>query len=443
MAGFEWLVGVAAQEVTPPLGVWMTGYANRPGPAAAIHDPLYVRALAIVSGNERVVLVSLDLLGLDADLLTAIRDGLAVRCGLEPRQLLVNASHTHAGPATQTLRGLGVRDESYCQQVVDSTVDSVCTALHAREPVQLRFGTAPVRIGHNRRERSANGTTTIGVNLTGPYDSHVYTLRADRPDGTPLAVWFSHATHPVVLGNDNTTLSAEWPGAACRIVSAALGGCHTQFAQGCCGDINPVRRGGFAEVDAVGRELAEAALAAAEAAEPVAAPGLSSVSEQVRLALQVPTVDQAEAALQEHEAGLAEARRLVAAGEIPPHRTGVSQAMADWAADYLAAAHRGAPAEIACEVQAVRIGDVCLIGTAGETFIEIGQRLQAGSPWARTVALGYANGCIGYLPTEAAFPLGGYEVDTAYRYYGTLMVQPDSEARLLEAATRLMASLQA
>jgi hypothetical protein len=288
-----------------------------------------------------------------------------------------------------------------------------------------------------------DGTTTIGVNLTGPYDPHVYTLRADRPDGTPIAVWFSHATHPVVLGNDNTTLSAEWPGAACRALSAALGGCHTQFAQGCCGDINPIRRGSFAEVEATGQELAEAALVAAEGAEPVPTTRLRSACEPVPLALQVPTVAEAEVALQQHAAALADARPKVAAGEMPAYRIGVQEAMAAWATDYLAAAQRGGPTEIACEVQAVRIGDVCLIGTAGETFIEIGQGLQARSPRARSVALGYTNGCIGYIPTAAAFPQGGYEVDTAFRYYGTLMVQPDSEARLLQAGARLMASLQA
>src|SRR5438270_11718342 len=63
----HWLAGTAAFDVTPPLGIEMTGYANRPGPASDVHDPLWVRALALSDGVRRVALVSLDLLGLAAD----------------------------------------------------------------------------------------------------------------------------------------------------------------------------------------------------------------------------------------------------------------------------------------------------------------------------------------------------------------------------------------
>ena len=56
------------------------------------------------------------------------------------------------------------------------------------------------------------------------------------------------------------------------------------------------------------------------------------------------------------------------------------------------------------------------------------------SPFDRTIALGYCNGCIGYVPTADAYPDGGYEVEQAFKYYGTLMIAPDSE-RLIKAAT--------
>ena len=37
---------------------------------------------------------------------------------------------------------------------------------------------------------------------------------------------------------------------------------------------------------------------------------------------------------------------------------------------------------------------------------------------AAPIVVGYANGCIGYVPTEAEFPWGGYEVCHAFRVYG-------------------------
>ena len=49
----------------------------------------------------------------------------------------------------------------------------------------------------------------IGTNEEGPYDPRVAALRLDRADGSPLAIWFSHATHPVTFGSDNVRFSAE------------------------------------------------------------------------------------------------------------------------------------------------------------------------------------------------------------------------------------------
>ncbi|HTE19561.1 MAG TPA: hypothetical protein VK689_14430, partial [Armatimonadota bacterium] len=97
---------------------------------------------------------------------------------------------------------------------------------------------------------------------------------------------------------------------------------------------------------------------------------------------------------------------------------------------------------VGMDVQALRVGDVALVATAAETFIAIGQEIQRRSPFAHTVVLGYSNGCFGYLPTACAFPLGGYEIDRAFQFYGTLMVTPQAEALTLEAAARVLHRLR-
>ena len=53
----------------------------------------------------------------------------------------------------------------------------------------------------------------------------------------------------------------------------------------------------------------------------------------------------------------------------------------------------------------------------------------------------YANGNIGYIPTARAYLEGGYEVDSAYRYYGLQMIGPESEAVVVRAAARLLSVL--
>jgi hypothetical protein len=51
---------------------------------------------------------------------------------------------------------------------------------------------------------------------------------------------------------------------------------------------------------------------------------------------------------------------------------------------------------------------------------------------------GYTNGCPGYLPTESEYPLGGYEVSDAHRYYGAAgPFRPGSAEDLVAAIARL------
>ena len=63
----------------------------------------------------------------------------------------------------------------------------------------------------------------------------------------------------------------------------------------------------------------------------------------------------------------------------------------------------------------------------GEMFVDYQLFLDDASPFDRTIALGYTNGCIGYVPTADAYPVGGYEVEQAFKYYGTLMIGAECE----------------
>jgi hypothetical protein len=439
----SWQAGAAELTITPPLGVALTGYGNRPGPAQDLFDPLSARALVLAGGGRAAALLSLDLLGLDADLVERIRAGVASGCDIPPQNLLISCSHTHAGPATQTLRGLGKRDEPYCESMVRLAVSAVCLAEARLAPARVLFGRAECAIGRNRRARSADGRIVLGDNPAGPYDPAVSVLRVESNDGAPLALWFSHATHPVILGSENTSLSAEFPGQAARDLATLWEGAVALFAQGCCGDVNPVRRGSYREVRSVGRELAGAALIAAERARPLP-PLIESRLATIALPLQLPESEAAaHAELDAARAVLSEAEARAARGDLPEYRLQVPRAMAEWAEDYRAAARSHSPAAAPFTLQAIRLGDVALLATSGETFVAIGQEIQAASPFPDTVTLGYTNGCLGYIPTASAFPEGGYEIDTAYKYYGTLMVTPACEGLIMDAATRLLEELAA
>ena len=140
----------------------------------------------------------------------------------------------------------------------------------------------------------------------------------------------------------------------------------------------------------------------------------------VELPLMVPDVDEAEHALADATANL---QRVREDKSITPYRRGQQYAgMVGWAKDYVQAARRGGSPTEAFEIQTIRIGNLAVVGYPGEMFVDYQLFLDDASPFDRTIALGYTNGCIGYVPTADAYPVGGYEVDQAFKYYGTLMI---------------------
>ena len=79
--------------------MWMSGYSARTRPAdGKIHD-LWAKALVLEDPTGgRVVLVTLDLVGIDRELSRAIRDAVRQRFALGYDRCALLCSHTHSGP---------------------------------------------------------------------------------------------------------------------------------------------------------------------------------------------------------------------------------------------------------------------------------------------------------------------------------------------------------
>jgi len=91
-----------------------------------------------------------------------------------------------------------------------------------------------------------------------------------------------------------------------------------------------------------------------------------------------------------------------------------------------------APPERETLVQALRIGEVGLVGLPGEIFVEIGLAIKQRSPFARTLVGELANDNLGYVPSDRAFDEGSYEVYTSAVPPGTGALLADTAVGLLE-----------
>ena len=98
--------GVAQVVITPPVNMWMAGYAGRKKPAEGKVQDLFAKALALEdSGGNRLVIVTTDLIGILPTLRASMEQKVAGAFQLPPQALLLNASHTHSGPEYRVRTG--------------------------------------------------------------------------------------------------------------------------------------------------------------------------------------------------------------------------------------------------------------------------------------------------------------------------------------------------
>jgi hypothetical protein len=92
------------------------------------------------------------------------------------------------------------------------------------------------------------------------------------------------------------------------------------------------------------------------------------------------------------------------------------------------------PATVKVKLQAIRIGDLGIVSSPCETFVETGLAIKKQSPLRPTFTIELANGYNGYLPTPEQHALGGYETWRAKSSY----LAADAEPKVRRTLLRLL-----
>lgn len=406
-------VGMCSVDITPPVGIKLSGFAARTEPSTGVYHALTATAVAISDGATPLLLVMADLLGF-YDQAGRVRGLISASTGLPLAQIALLGSHTHCGPCLRQrdIPRFGPLDEAYLERAFGAIAAAAAAAWRGRSPARLRVGTGRCTFGTCRRKPDPAHPGKVHRGMLpypeGPHDHDVPVLAIDGPDGALRGVLFSYASHPTSRGG--LEIGTDYPGFARDRLAALLPGVTAGFIQGCGADQKPRppadAAGGFgarsvAQVQEIGDELGEAvaAVLAGGAMRPVRGPlGVRQLS----LELLTEPVDEAE----------------VAAAQ-----PGDDPYMAEWARGMRAALDQGRSPErrVPFEVQAVSFGhSLALVTLAAEPTVEHGlrfkQELRQG--FDDVLVAGYANGVIGYIPVCRQIPEGGYEVHWANRFHG-------------------------
>jgi neutral ceramidase len=399
-----WKAGAASVIITPEVDMPMAGYAARNKPSEGKAQDLFAKALALDdAAGGRFVIVTMDLIGVPRDLRLHLEKRAREAYALPGERLLLNASHTHCGPAFRVGNAEGddvppseALGEVYGRQLEERIFALIGAVLNNLAPARLSYTHARAGFAMNRRLPSPTGYQNSPY-PDGPVDHEVPVLSVSGGDGTLRALLFGYSCH-------NTTLSfyqfcGDYAGFAQEYLQADHPGVTALFLNGCSGDQNPYPRGTLEFAQRHGRALAmavEAALAVKPQRE-VTGP-LTAEFAEIPLAYgPVPTREEFEQRLQAKDKYTAShARRML---------------------DRLAKDGK-LPTEYPYPVQVAHFGgDLVLAALGGEAVVDYSLRLKkelAGN--AAVWIAAYSNDVMGYIPSRRVREEGGYEGGDAMRF---------------------------
>ena len=428
----EWKAGLSRVLITPQRPMSMAGYAARKTPSEGIVQDLFAKALALEDEQgTKLVMVTLDLIGVPRDLRQTLEAEVNDKYGLPRESLLLNASHTHCGPELRLNR---VPDEGsdeefeqrrelveqYRELLQGRLVTLVGEALEALEPAKLDYVYARCGFAMNRRRPTDRGYTN-SPNSAGPVDQRVPVLRVTGLEGELRGVLFGYACHNTTLGFN--FFCGDYAGYAQQYLEESHEGLTAMFVMGCGGDQNPYPRRTLALAQQHGRSLANAVDAALETVPlPVTGP-LGLAYDEIELAFAPPPTREF---LVQQAAGTSvpasgHARRLLAELE----------------------ANGSIRETYSYPIQVVAFGrELMMVALAGETVVDYSLRLQEELGGPVVWVAGYSNDVFGYVPSLRVLREGGYEGGGAM-LWGSLPgpFAEDVEERIIRNVKRLAASI--
>jgi hypothetical protein len=403
-----WKVGVASVVITPETDMPMAGYAARTKPSEGKVQDLFAKALAIEdAAGTRLVIVTLDLIGVPRDLRLAIEARAQADHRLPREALLLNASHTHCGPEFRIGRdrpdvqaNAATLGEDYGRELQTRIAYVIATALQQAAPAGLTWNRARAGFAMNRRLPTDTGYANSPY-PDGPVDHDVPVLAARDADGKLRALLFGYACHATTLGFQH--FCGDYPGYAQEYLETDHPGATALFLNGCSGDQNPYPRRDLEYAKRHGRALAMAVETALTVVPPRPVRGsLRAAYAEIALAYSPPPTR----------------------AEFEQRLAGKDKYLASHARKMLDRLDReGAlPTEYPhFPVQMVRFGDdLLLTALGGETTVDYSLRLKRELAGLAAVwVAGYSNDVMAYIPSRRVREEGGYEGGDSMRYYST------------------------
>ena len=428
--------GFARLDVTPPLGTGLAGYWS-PRYAKGVLDPLSLNAIAISDGNETVILITFDALGMREMFCNDIREMIEQATGVPEDHVILSCLHQHTSVVLRPKGGTcALMDETYksvlfrkfadvAKMAVDDLADATLYISEKQALRPLSFVRRYIMKDGRVKTNPSNPCEDI-VSPAEDSDNTVRLLRFVREGKKDIAL-VNFCTHPDVIGG--TKVSADWPGFARRIFEAAHEDAVCVLMNGFQGDTNHVNY--MVEKEArfpAGKRYLHSEYMGRTVAD-TAALLWDKTEEDCKLYAEMRTVfNKCSTRGEEH---YAECKAFADRYRSGDYSVRVTESGIDMTEACRIADIPEQPVYHKIPITVLGLGKVAFFGLGGEPFTEYGFIAREKNPDKFLFTATCANGGEGYLPSKQAFDQGGYEVITSH-------FTPELEADVMGAALEML-----
>jgi len=394
--------GWGARSITPPIGTPLAGYGDRKGkPSTGVHDEIFVKALVVSDGTDTAVIVGADMLIIPENVAEQVRSRVLQQTPLTANAILFNASHNHSGPGAfgpgyVSNAFNGSYDPNIPELLTKAFTEAIVEAFELLEPAKMAHGGVDVPEYIRNRTRRDN-----------PVESELSYMLIEQQDGDRCFV-VSYSAHPTVLGAENMQFTGEYPGFLVRRIKEQTGA-EAIYLGGSVGSMSPrppQADDAFGRCRAMGEALADKVTGAA--------------AENTQFT------------------DVADVASIGFAIQLPPFQLRLSE---KWRVSKFLLPLLGIDTD--GWMQAVRVGDVALVGTpadfCGEISLDMKSRMQ--NQLIDLWVLSFNGDYAGYISPDRYY----YDKDEkgGYGYERGIMswIGPDQEAFMVSLITRMLGIL--
>ena len=370
--------------ISPEVGVRIAGYGIDQFSVCKADD-LHAVGLLADDGTRRVLIVAFDLLGLDRSYIRQLRRKCADILGIPFECVMFSCTHTHSGPESRTPGKLVEKLNTAFLEKLDATVCDAVSNFGELRDCKVAFYSIQVDENRNRRYVTADNhasflphrkeMTRLADGIADKELGCLYLLDPKTYD--PLFVIGNYAAHPLAghaPGIGGLRISADFPGAFRDYIKSETGA-DAMFINGAAGDLVPKDDElGMDAVRRMGVNLAKAAIMGI----------IDAQRNPARFIMEDPPVGGIGKTMTSRKRNRCKDRLIAEYGE-------------------------GETVDL--ELQAVAIGDVCLVGVPGELCNEFGLEIKWHSPFRKAFVAYCSTAYLEYICQTNLVVAGGYEGD--------------------------------